>query len=108
MVGNPPWQPDRGVVDALHNLGVCRQAGADTVGSRSLDRNDMSPRNNARRRGADYTNIMSRPRVGSARRLLEAIGLRFEKMIRISPDTPEDVRLYGTGDPRSANLPALE
>jgi ribosomal-protein-alanine N-acetyltransferase len=32
-------------------------------------------------------------------RLLEAIGLRFEKMIRISPDSPEDVKLYASADP---------
>lgn len=37
-------------------------------------------------------------------RLLEAIGLRFEKMIRISPDSPEDVKLYASADPGSANL----
>ncbi len=51
--------------------------------------------------------ITSRDNEASGR-LLEDIGLRFEKMIRISSDTPEDVRLYGTDDPRSANLPALE
>ena len=38
-------------------------------------------------------------------RLLEAIGLRFEKMIRISPDSPEDVKLFASADPTSANLP---
>jgi ribosomal-protein-alanine N-acetyltransferase len=38
-------------------------------------------------------------------RLLEAIGLRFEKMIRISPDSPEDVKLFASADPASANLP---
>ena len=37
-------------------------------------------------------------------RLLEAIGLRFEKMIRTSPDSPEDVKLYASADPGSANL----
>jgi ribosomal-protein-alanine N-acetyltransferase len=37
-------------------------------------------------------------------RLLEAIGLRFEKMIRISPDAPEEVKLYASADPGSANL----
>ena len=37
-------------------------------------------------------------------RLLQDIGLRFEKMIRISSDTPEDVKLYASDDPGSANL----
>ena len=41
-------------------------------------------------------------------RLLEDIGLRFERMIRISPESPEDVKLYGSADLRSGNLPALE
>jgi RimJ/RimL family protein N-acetyltransferase len=41
-------------------------------------------------------------------RLLEEIGLRFERMIRISPDSPENVRLYGTVDRGSGNLRALD
>ena len=39
-------------------------------------------------------------------RLLEEIGLQFERVIRIPGPPPEDVRLYGSADPRSGNLPA--
>jgi RimJ/RimL family protein N-acetyltransferase len=51
--------------------------------------------------------ITSRDNDASAR-LLEEIGLRFERMIRISPDSPEDVRLYASGDRSSGTLPALD
>ena len=39
-------------------------------------------------------------------RLLEDVGLRFERMIRVPGPPPEEVRLYGSDDPRSGNLPA--
>ena len=39
-------------------------------------------------------------------RLLEEVGLRFERMIRIPGPPSEEVRLYGSDDPRSGNLPA--
>jgi RimJ/RimL family protein N-acetyltransferase len=39
-------------------------------------------------------------------RLLEDIGLRFERLIQIPGPPPEQVRLYGSDDPRSGNLPA--
>ena len=41
-------------------------------------------------------------------RLLEEIGLRFERMIRISADSPEDVKLFATPDRGSGNLRALD
>jgi RimJ/RimL family protein N-acetyltransferase len=37
-------------------------------------------------------------------RLLEDIGLSFEKMIRISSDAPEDVKLFASGERRSGKL----
>jgi RimJ/RimL family protein N-acetyltransferase len=51
--------------------------------------------------------ITSRDNDASAR-VLEEIGLHFERMIRISPDSPEDVKLYASGDRSSGTLPALD
>jgi RimJ/RimL family protein N-acetyltransferase len=58
--------------------------------------------------GLDRIVAISSPDNAASARLLEEIGLRFEKMIRISPDSPEEVRLFATADPGSGSLPALD
>jgi len=58
--------------------------------------------------GLDRIVAITSPDNDASARLLEKIGLRFERMIRISPDSPEEVRLYASADRSSGNLRALD
>jgi len=58
--------------------------------------------------GLDRIVAITSPDNDASGRLLEKIGLRFECMIRISPDSPEEARLFASVDRRSGNLPALD